>query len=67
MAKTIVDLGARAGFDMSSEDGVHAWMAQLQKTGMKPSLASPSASKKRASPAKAKQRKEARKARKKNR
>ena len=73
MAKSIVAMGAKAGFDVGSEEGLRAWMTHLQTTGLPPSFPLPFAQPKtaaparRADPAKAKKRKDARSARKKNR
>ena len=73
MAKSLVMAGADAGFDVSSQEGVEAWMREIQGKPLPSSIRLPSlgVAPRRVDPkaarAKKNQRKASRKARKKNR
>ncbi len=73
MAKSMMMAGAEAGFDMSSKEGVDAWMRELQGKPLPPSIqlppvgVAPHRMDPKAARAKRNQRKAARRARKRNR
>jgi hypothetical protein len=71
MAKSLFLSGAQAGFDMSSQKGIDAWMREMSSKPLPasiqlPTLGAPSRADPGAVRAKKKQRKAARKARKRN-